>query len=278
MEKGATARRRERKRERERLAADAAAKAPPPVNEWTAHAHAALQQHEDWARHPNRRRVLNYGQWVRREERLARLLRRDRVLQQWAEAEQLAGLGGLPWFGGSEQYERRQHLLEAMAHELASRGHAPPSLESWLMARHPRAWIRVATHGSGAAIAMACCAAMPLALVAACTAASGWEAAAHLACAAWAATVARLKMARRRRAVAAARERGSLQTGLALRCGLCGASPLEHTAQARCTWYMVHGACHGTCHGACHGTCHGACHGALRARPSRGSPHACYTP
>ena len=232
----ATARRRERKRERERLAADAAAKAPPPLNEWTAHAHAALQQHEDWARHPNRRRVLNYGQWVRREERLARLQRRDMVLQQWAEAEELAGLGHLPWFGGSEQYERRQHLLEAMAHELTSRGHAPPSLESWLMARHPRAWIRVATHGASAAIAMACCA-MPLALVAACTAASGWEAASHLGCAVWAAAVARLKLARRRRAVAAARERGS--AALALHCGPRGAPPLEHTAQARCTWCMA---------------------------------------
>ena len=231
MQPSAASRRRERKRARDRLAADAAAEAPPPLNEWTAHAHAALQQHEDWARHPNRRRVLNYSQWVRREERLARLQRRDMVLQQWAEAEELAGLGHLPWFGGSEQYERRQHLLEAMALELASRGHAPPSLESWLMARHPRAWIRVATHGASAAIAMACCA-MLLALVAACTA-SGWEAAAHLACAAWAAAVARLKLVRRRRAVAAAWERGSLQTGLALHCGPRGAPPLEHAAQAR---------------------------------------------
>ena len=122
-----------------------------------------------------------------------------------------------------------------MAQELAARGHAPPTLESWLMARHPRTWIRIATHGASAAIVMGC-GAMPLALVAACTATSGCEAAAHLACAAWAATVVWLQLARRRRALAAARERGSLQTGLVLHRGRRGVEQtVEHTAQVRCT-------------------------------------------
>ena len=236
--RSATARRRERKRERERLAAEAAAQPPPPPNEWTAHAHAAQQQREEWARHPQRRRVRTYGQWVRREERLQR---RADVLREWAEAEQLADQD-LPWFGGYQQVERRQHLLEAMAQELAARGHTPPTLESWLMARHPRTWIRIATHGASAAIVMGC-GAMPLALVAACTATSGCEAAAHLACAAWAATVVWLRLARRRRALAAARERGSLQTGLVLHRGRRGVEQtVEHTAQVRCT-------CTGRCTG-----------------------------
>ena len=64
--------------------------------------------------------------------------------------------------------------------------------------------------------------------------ASGCEVAAHLACAAWAATVVWLRLARRRRALAAARERGSLQTGLVLHRGRRGVEQtVEHTAQVR---------------------------------------------
>ena len=213
------------------------------VNEWTAHAHAFDQRHEEWARQPNRRRVLNYGEWARREERLAQLHRRDEVLRQWAadEADQLRHV--LP-FVNSELALRRLRLIEDLALEMPDDA---PSFEAWLMARYPRAWCRAAGGGSVFSLAFAGLAA-PLSLLAAWDA---WErrtpwaatpppprddglqawwrlhAAGRLLCAAWAGAVALLQLARLRRARASARARGALAACRALHAGPRGAPPLE---------------------------------------------------
>lgn len=243
----ATARRRARKRAEQAAAAEQAA--PPPVNEWTQHAHAAVRRHEEWARQPNRRRVLNYGEWARREERLARLQRRDEMLRQWAEAEAAEMAHLLPTIN-VEVMERRKRLVGDLAASLQG----AVTLESWVMALYPRAWCRVAIFGGGLGVLLSSMA-VSISLAAAwdsshaclmeatqdATAPScwrrGWIACGRLACAAWASVLLAVHVQRMRRAVVAGRERGSLAICLALWAPAYGhVSPRENAARPIWGW------------------------------------------